>query len=118
VEKHPSVFKIFEFFKSFSFSFSLQLENTQLFEFCLLIVAVHDVLVDQVVLTIARLQLVDVSVQAFVNILNRIYLHLSEEGAYEDTRGKLNLEQGIKLLELILKLIDTSDWSGDRVFVF
>ena len=69
-------------------------------------------------LAIARLQLVDASVQAFVDILNRVYLDLSEEGANEDTRGELNLGQCVKLLELLLEKVDGFDWSGDSVFVF
>lgn len=69
-------------------------------------------------LAIARLQLVDASVQAFVDILNRVYLDLSEEGANEDTRGELNLGQCVKLLELLLEKVDGFYWSGDCVFVF
>ncbi len=102
MEKKPAIFQISECLEAFSFSSPLKFEKLKLLEFWnFWATCVLDVLSNQFVFWVALRQRSDLSLQAVVNVVYWVDLHLSVEST-EEYSGAV-LDAGERLYFIVVE---------------
>jgi len=81
------------------------------------VASLFDVVTDHVVLGCVWLQSLDKAVHAFVNVVHRVNLFLSVQGAEQDARTIFYVDEEIGFLLQLLELIGVCNWSDFPVLL-